>query len=70
MKHLEWMIFIVIIAISACGGDEKGAANRAQEAQKAIQEGTQKEKQLYEAMQKNVENLEKKPQEKKEEAKK
>jgi hypothetical protein len=61
MKPLKrWvMIPIVAFAISAWG-DKKDSAQRDLEAQKAIQERMQKEKQMYEGMQKGVENLEKK----------
>ena len=47
-------------ALSACGGDKKDSAERENEAQKAIQEGMQKEKAMYEGMQKGVEDLQKK----------
>jgi hypothetical protein len=57
------VIFICIFALAACGGDKKDAAEREQEAKKAIQEGIKKEKQLYEGMQKAAENMEKKLQE-------
>jgi hypothetical protein len=61
---MNWMkkcFFIVgiALAVAGCGKDEQ----RDQEIQKAIQEGTQKERQLYEGMQKGVENLEKSVQE-------
>lgn len=46
-------------AISACG-DKQESADRAQEAQKAIQQGMQKEKALMEGMQKGVEDIQKK----------
>jgi hypothetical protein len=63
MEHFQrWMMIpIVAFAISACG-DKRDSAQRNLEAQKAIQEGMQKEKQMYERMQKGVENLEKKMQ--------
>ena len=51
------------VLISACGGDEKSSEDRATEAQRAMQEGMQKERQMYEGMQKGVETLEKKTQE-------
>jgi hypothetical protein len=57
------LILACAFAFSGCGGDKKDSAERAQEAQKAIQEGMQKEKALFEGMQKQVENLEKKVQE-------
>jgi hypothetical protein len=46
-------------ALSACG-DKKDSAEREKEAQKVIQEGMQKEKAMYEGMQKGVEDLQKK----------
>ena len=46
-------------AISACG-DKQESADRAQEAQKAIQQGMQKEKAMMEGMQKGVEDVQKK----------
>lgn len=59
------LLLLVILTAAGCGKDEK----RDQEIQKAIQEGAQKERQLYEGMQKGVENLEKSVQEQKEGAK-
>lgn len=46
-------------ALSGCG-DKKDSAEREKEAQKVIQEGMQKEKAMYEGMQKGVEDLQKK----------
>jgi hypothetical protein len=63
------LILLMAFAISACG-DKKDSAARDQEAQKAIQEGMQKERQMYEGMQKGMEGVEKKMQEQKEETKK
>jgi hypothetical protein len=54
----------LILGLAACGGDQKSSDDRTKEAQKAIQEGMQKEKQMYEGMQKGVEGLEKKAEEK------
>lgn len=65
IKAFGFML-LVILAVPSCGKDEK----RDQEIQKAIQEGAQKEKQLYEGMQKGVEKLEKGVQEQKEGTKK
>jgi len=61
MFHAKWMMlaFACLLALAACG-DKKDSAQREQEAQKAIQEGMQKEKQMFEGMQKGVEELEKK----------
>lgn len=58
----------MLAGLSACG-DKKDSADKAAEAQKAIQEGMQKEKSMVEGMMKAGENLEKEMTEKKEEAK-
>jgi uncharacterized lipoprotein YehR (DUF1307 family) len=63
------LIVAIAFAISACG-DKKDSAARDQEAQRAIQEGMQKERKMYEGMQKGVEGLEKTTPEQKNEAKK
>jgi uncharacterized protein YlxW (UPF0749 family) len=56
-----WLIAILLAcALSACGGDKKDSAEREQEVQKVLQEGMQKEKAMYEGMQKSVEDLQKK----------
>jgi hypothetical protein len=62
MKLSGQMLLAIFLAsaLSACGGDKKDSADRAQEAQKAIQEGMQKEKAMYEGMQKGAEDLQKK----------
>ena len=57
------------LAVSACG-DKKDSAEKQGEAQKAIQEGMQKERSMMEGMQKGVEGVEKKATEQKEETKK
>jgi hypothetical protein len=61
MKQLIRMIIIagMIAGFSACG-DKKDSAERTQEAQRAMQEGVQKERAMMEGMQKGVENMEKK----------
>jgi hypothetical protein len=64
MKHFGWMLLCLMLALPACGGDEKSSEDRAKEAQRAMQEGVQKERQMYEGMQKGVEGLERKAQEK------
>jgi hypothetical protein len=64
------MVILLACALSACGGDKKDSADRAQEAQKTIQEGMQKEKALYEGMQKGAENIKKEMEGQKEETKK
>jgi predicted small lipoprotein YifL len=71
MKQLIRLMFILsmIAGFSACG-DKKDSAERAQEAQRAMQEGAQKERAMMEGMQKGVENMEKKMAEQKEATKK
>ena len=63
---LSSLALAIAVIISACGGDNKDSATTAQEAQKAIQEGMQKERAMMEGMQKGVENIEKKMAEPKE----
>lgn len=53
------MVLALGIALSACGKDDKDSAARNAEIQKKLQEGSQREKQMYEGMQKGVEDLEK-----------
>ena len=53
------MVLALGIALSACGKDDKDSAARNAEIQKTLQEGSQREKQRYEGMQKGVEDLEK-----------
>lgn len=61
MKQLiRLMITLSMIAGFAACGDKKDSAERSQEAQRAMQEGAQKEKAMIEGMQKGVENMEKK----------
>jgi hypothetical protein len=71
MKYLQRLAIIAMLAfaISSCG-DKKDSADRNLEAQKAIQEGMKKEKQMVEGMQKGMESLEKKMEEPKAEPKK
>jgi hypothetical protein len=71
MKQLIRMMVIagMIAGFSACG-DKKDSAEREREAQRAMQEGVQKEKAMMEGMAKGVENMEKKMTEQKEETKK
>lgn len=63
------LVIAMALAVSACG-DQKDSAEKQAEAQKAIQEGMQKEKSMVEGMMKAGENLEKKVTEQKEETKK
>jgi hypothetical protein len=60
------MVLALAIGLSACGKDDKDRAARDAEIQKTLQEGSQREKQMYEGMQKGVENLEKQPSQKQE----
>jgi hypothetical protein len=53
------MVLALAIGLSACGKDDKDSAVRDAEIQKKLQEGSQRERQMYEGMQKGVENLEK-----------
>ncbi|HET7394061.1 MAG TPA: hypothetical protein VFK25_09730 [Candidatus Binatia bacterium] len=59
----------LVAAVAACG-DKKDSAEKQAEAQKAIQEGMQKERSMMEGMVKGVETVEKKAAEAKEETKK
>ena len=71
MKRIAQLSLAIVIAlaVSACG-DKKDSAEKQAEAQKAIQEGMQKERSMMEGMQKGVESVEKKAAEQKEETKK
>ena len=53
------MVLALAIGLSACGKDDKDRAARDAEIQKKLQEGSQRERQMYEGMQKGAENLEK-----------
>jgi hypothetical protein len=59
-------MLMLLMSFSACGKDDRSSAERDAEVQKTLQQGMQREKQMYEGMQKNVETLEQKNQEKKE----
>ncbi len=65
MKSSRYMMIALVLAcvLPACGGDKKDSDARQNEAQKAIQEGMQKEKAMVEGMQKGVENVQKKMEE-------
>ena len=60
------IMLMLLLSFSACGKNDKSSAERDAEVQKTLQQGMQREKQMYEGMQKNVESLEQKNQEKKE----
>jgi hypothetical protein len=66
MVFITGMVFALAVGVSACGKDDKDSAARDAEIQKKLQEGMQREKQMYEGMQKGVENLEKQPSQKQE----
>jgi predicted small lipoprotein YifL len=61
MKNIAriYLALAVAFAISGCG-DKQDSADKAQEAQEAIQQGMQKEKAMMEGMQKGVEDIQKK----------
>jgi len=63
-------ILLLVPAGSGCGKDEKSSADKAAEAQRAIQQGGEKERKMVEGMQKGMESLEKSIQEQKEKTKK
>lgn len=66
MKTLVCMGFVAVLAGVGCGGDDRSQAERDAEVQKALQDAARKEGQLYEGMQKGVEEMEKKALEDKE----
>lgn len=69
-KFISVTIMAAMLAgFSGCG-DKQDSADKAAEAQKAIQEGMKKEKSMVEGMMKAGENLEKQMTEQKEETKK
>lgn len=53
------MVLALAVGLSACGKDDNDSAARDAEIKKALQEGSQRERQMYEGMQKGVEDLEK-----------
>ena len=52
-------VLALAMGLSACGKNDKGSAARDAEIQKTLQEGSERERQMYEGMQKGIENLEK-----------
>ena len=68
IRGLAWA-GLILLAASGCGRDERSSAERAAEAQKAIQQGAEREKKMFEGMQKGVEGLEKSLPEQKEKGK-
>ncbi len=61
MKNVAriYLALAVAFAVTGCG-DKQESADRAQEAQKVIQQGMQKEKAMMEGMQKGVDDTQKK----------
>ncbi len=55
-----FLVVVFAIAVSRCSGDGRNKDERDAEIQKKIQDATQKERKLYEGMQKGVEEIEKK----------
>ena len=53
------MVFVLAIGLSSCGKDDRDSAARDAEIKKTLQEGSQRERKMYEGMQKGVDNLEK-----------
>ncbi|MGH7928282.1 MAG: hypothetical protein ACREQV_10850 [Candidatus Binatia bacterium] len=64
MKYYAWILASLILAFPACGSDQKSSDEREKEVQRAIEEGTAKQKKMYEGMVKGVEGIEKKAEEK------
>ena len=60
---------VVVLAGAGCGKDEKSSAERDAEIQKALQQGAEKERKMYEGMAKGMENMEKSVQEQQEKKK-
>jgi hypothetical protein len=70
MKKFALVMWALVVFVGfGCGKDEKSTADRDAEIKKALQQGAQKEQQMYEGMQKGVENLEKGMKEQKEKSK-
>jgi hypothetical protein len=70
MKRWSTVLIAAAFMVSQACGDKKDSAEREKEAQRAIQEGMQKEKAMMEGMVKGVETMEKKLTGQKEETKK
>jgi hypothetical protein len=68
IKSFGW-IAIVLAGAMGCGKDQKTSAERDAEIQKTLQEGARKEQQMYQGMQKGMENVEKSVQDQKEKGK-
>jgi hypothetical protein len=60
---------VVLLVGTGCGKDEKSSAERDAEIQKALQQGAEKERKMYEGMAKGMENMEKSVQEQQEKKK-
>lgn len=71
MRYLTNALLVcLVVSAVGCSRDDKSAAERDAEVQKAIQEGAAKERKMYEGMQKGVENIEKTLREQQKEGKK
>ena len=71
LKKISALLALILVMFVGfgCGKDEKSTADRDAEIKKVLQQGAQKEQQMYEGMQKGVENLEKAMKEQKEKSK-
>jgi hypothetical protein len=56
---------LALLSAAGCGKDEKSSADRDAEVKRVLQQGADSERKMYEGMQKGVENVEKKAEEKK-----
>ena len=52
---------LVLAGALSCNRDEKSSAERDKEVQRVLQEGSQREQQMYQGMQKGAEKLDKPP---------
>lgn len=56
---------LALLAAAGCGKDDKSQVEKDAEVKRVMQQGADSEKKMYEGMQKGVENMEKKADEKK-----
>ncbi len=66
MRH--WLIgcaMAALVSALGCGKDDKSSAERDAEVKKALQQGADMEKKMYEGMKKGVEDIERKVQDQK-----
>lgn len=67
MRHgITACAIVMLISAIGCGKDDKSAADRDAEVKKALQQGADAERKMYEGVKEGVENLEKKVQQNKE----